>query len=137
MKISRVIILFLVSILPFSFSVLGQEKKSTQKYEVEIMPEFPGGLDAMKDFLSKEINYPVEAQENGIAGKVFISFVVKKDGSINDAKIVRPIDKNLDAEALRVVKSMPKWTPGKDKGKLVDVEYTLPINFALCKKKKG
>jgi protein TonB len=98
---------------------------------VEQMPEYPGGDSELRNFIGKSVKYPPEAAKKGIKGKVFVSFVVSKDGSIIDVKILRGVDPLLDAEALRVVNAMPKWSPGKDKGKIVAVQYTIPINFAL------
>ncbi|MDF1673998.1 MAG: energy transducer TonB [Vicingaceae bacterium] len=98
---------------------------------VETMPDFPGGEQAMMKFIIKNIEYPTIAQENGISGKVFIRFVVDKDGSITDVKTVRGISSELDNEAIRVIKMMPKWTPGTQLGKPVRVMFTLPINFTL------
>jgi len=98
---------------------------------VEQMPEFPGGETALPAFLGKEVKYPAEAAKKGIQGKVFVTFVVAKDGSVTNAKVVRGVDPMLDAEALRVVKAMPKWTPGKQSGKDVAVQFTVPINFKL------
>jgi len=98
---------------------------------VENMPEFPGGAEALRIFISKNIVYPQEAQDKGIMGTVILSFVVGKDGSISNAKVVRGIDPLCDAEALRVVNSMPKWKPGKQGGKEVYVKFTMPIKFAL------
>jgi len=98
---------------------------------VEQMPVFPGGDSELTNFMIKSVKYPPEAAKKGIKGKVFVSFVVAKDGSVTNAKIERGVDPMLDAEALRVVNAMPKWTPGKDKGKIVPVQYTIPINFAL------
>ncbi len=98
---------------------------------VEEMPDFPGGQLALRKFIATSIKYPVIAQENGIQGKVFVNFVVGKDGSISGAKIARGVDPSLDKEALRVVNSLPKWKPGKQGGKPVRVSYTVPINFVL------
>ena len=98
---------------------------------VEVMPVFPGGTDKMMDYLSKNIKYPEEAKEKGISGRVFISFVIEKDGSVNDVKVARGIGKSCDDEAVRVVKAMPKWKPGTMKGKPVRVNYMLPIFFKL------
>jgi periplasmic protein TonB len=99
--------------------------------EVEQMPKFPGGDLELRKFLANSVKYPVDAMKNKIQGKVFVGFVIGKDGSVKDAKIVRGADPLLDAEALRVVKSSPKWQPGKQKGKEVAVQYTIPINFVL------
>ena len=98
---------------------------------VEQMPEFPGGDLEMRKFIAYSVKYPTIAQEKGIQGKVFVNFVVGKDGSITNAKIYRGVDPSLDAEALRVVNSLPKWKPGKQGGKDVAVQYTVPINFRL------
>ncbi len=96
---------------------------------VENMPSFPGGN--VQKWISKNVKYPVLAMENGIQGKVFVQFVIERDGSITDVKVVRGVDSSLDKEAIRVVKAMPKWTPGKQRGKAVRVSFTLPINFQL------
>jgi len=98
---------------------------------VETMPGFPGGDQALFKFLGENVKYPVIAQENGIQGRVICQFVVNKDGSIVDVEVVRPVDPSLDKEAIRVIKSMPKWSPGKQRGKAVRVKYTLPVNFKL------
>lgn len=98
---------------------------------VEDMPEFPGGEMALRAFIGNAIKYPVIAQENGIQGKVYVTFVVGKDGSVSNATIARGVDASLDKEALRVVNTLPKWKPGKQRGKPVNVSYTVPINFQL------
>ena len=99
---------------------------------VESMPEFPGGQQASFKYLSENVKYPVIAQENGIQGRVICQFVVNKDGSIVDVEVVRSGgDPSLDKEAVRVIKSMPKWKPGKQRGKAVRVKYTVPVNFKL------
>lgn len=98
---------------------------------VESMPSFPGGDAALFKYLSDNIKYPVIAQESGIQGRVICQFVVNRDGSIVEIEVVRSVDRSLDAEAIRVIQSMPKWTPGKQRGKTVRVKYTLPVNFRL------
>lgn len=98
---------------------------------VEDMPEFPGGELALRKWLSSNIKYPTIAAENGIQGKVYVTFVVDKDGSISNATIVRGVDPSLDQEALRVVNQLPRWKPGMQRGKPVRVSYTVPINFQL------
>jgi len=98
---------------------------------VESMPSFPGGDAALFKYLGDNIKYPVIAQESGIQGRVICQFVVNRDGSIVDIEVVRSVDKSLDAEAIRVIKNMPRWTPGKQRGKTVRVKYTLPVNFRL------
>jgi periplasmic protein TonB len=98
---------------------------------VETMPSFPGGEAALTRFLNENIKYPTIAQENGISGRVFINFVVNRDGQIVDSKVVRGVDPALDQEAMRVVKMMPKWNPGQQRGKPVRVSFMLPVNFVL------
>ena len=98
---------------------------------VEEMPEFPGGEQALREFIAKNVEYPKVAQEKGIQGKVYVTFVVTKDGSIANATIARGVDPSLDTEALRVVNGLPKWKPGKQRGQFVNVSYTVPINFKL------
>lgn len=98
---------------------------------VEDMPEFPGGELALRQFIANSIKYPVIAQENGIQGRVYVTFVVDADGSVSEPRIARGVDPSLDKEALRVVSMLPKWKPGKQRGKPVRVSYTVPINFQL------
>ncbi len=98
---------------------------------VEQMPSFPGGPSALNQYLSNNVKYPVVAQENGVQGRVVVSFVVERDGSITDVKVVRSVDPSLDREASRVVSSMPKWIPGKQNGSPVRVKYNVPVSFKL------
>lgn len=98
---------------------------------VEKMPKFPGGMAELMKYLNSNIKYPVEAHKAGIQGRVVVSFVVNKDGTVKDAKIVRSVDKSIDAEALRVISAMPKWQPGYQDGKAVSVRYTVPVTFRL------
>ncbi|MDP2890294.1 MAG: energy transducer TonB [Bacteroidota bacterium] len=105
--------------------------ETTIFYAAEEMPEFPGGYQALLNFLSQNIRYPSIAAESGITGKVTVNFVVNKDGSISDATILRGVDQALDKEALRVINSLPKWKPGKQAGKPVRVSFSVPINFKL------
>ncbi len=98
---------------------------------VEKMPQFPGGEKAINEFISKTLQYPVIAQENGIQGKVVCSFIINQDGSVTDAEVVSGVDPSLDREALRIVSAMPKWTPGTQRGKAVRVKYTMPVTFTL------
>ena len=99
---------------------------------VEQMPEFPnGGMAGLMQYLSKNIKYPTIAQENGTQGRVTVQFVVNRDGSIVDAKVLRGVDPYLDKEAIRVISSMPKWKPGMQRGKAVRVNYTVPVMFRL------
>jgi protein TonB len=127
-----------LSVLAILFTInttaMAQNKKTSNDKvfeKVEDMPEFPGGEQAMMDFVSKNVVYPKEAQEKGISGRVMVSFIVEKDGSVNEVKIVRGIGGGCDEEAVRVVKAMPKWKPGKEKGKPVRVSYIMPIFFKL------
>ena len=109
-----------------------EEEEEVVFVVVEKMPEFPGGQQALFKFLSENVKYPVIAQENGIQGKVICQFTVNKDGSIVDVQVVRSGgDPSLDKEAVRVIKSMPKWKPGQQRGKPVRVKYTVPVNFKL------
>jgi len=109
-----------------------EEEEEVVFVVVESMPEFPGGQQALFRFLSENVKYPVIAQENGIQGRVICQFVVNKDGSIVDVEVARSGgDPSLDKEAVRVIKSMPKWKPGKQRGKPVRVKYTVPVNFKL------
>ena len=109
-----------------------EEEEEVVFVVVETMPEFPGGQQALFKYLSENVKYPVIAQENGIQGRVICQFVVNKDGSIVEVEVVRSGgDASLDKEAVRVIKSMPKWKPGKQRGKAVRVKYTVPVNFRL------
>ena len=115
-------------------TVTAQNKKaaSDKVYEkVEVMPEFPGGDQAMMDFVAKNVVYPQEARDKEISGRVMVGFIVEKDGSISDAKVVKGIGGGCDEEAVRVVNAMPKWKPGKQKSKPVRVSFMMPFNFKL------
>jgi protein TonB len=98
---------------------------------VENMPEFPGGDLGLMKFIQKNVKYPAIAKEYNITGKVYVSFIVDKQGKVTNVKIVRGVDKNLDGEALRVVSALPNYKPGKQRGKPVRVMFTIPINFTL------
>lgn len=98
---------------------------------VEQMPMYPGGDVALMGYLRDNIHYPTVAAENGVQGRVVVGFVVERDGSITDVKILRGVDPSLDREAMRVVKNMPKWTPGKQNGSAVRVKYQVPVSFRL------
>ena len=103
-------------------------------YDVtETMPQFPGGQGVMMKYLAANIKYPASAVKAKKQGRVIVAFVIQKDGSVTNARIVRSVDPELDAEALRIVKAMPNWTPGTQDGKLVDVNYTIPVVFSLYK----
>ena len=108
------------------------KEEETKVFDVvEEMPQFPGGPQALFEYLSKNIKYPVVAEENGVQGRVIVTFVVERDGSITDVKVVKSVDPSLDKEAQRVVKSMPHWIPGKQNGSAVRVKYTVPVTFRL------
>jgi periplasmic protein TonB len=108
------------------------EKKEDEIFTVvEQQPEFPGGMSALGQFLSKNIRYPAAAQRANVSGRVFVSFVVNTDGSIQDVTTLKGLGFGTDEEAIRVVKSMPKWRAGKQSGRPVRVKYNLPINFTL------
>jgi len=98
---------------------------------VEKQPEFPGGIEKMMQFISTNFQYPSIDMENGIEGRVYVSFVVEKDGSISTIKVLRGVSKTIDEEAIRVIKKMPNWTPGEQAGKTVRVKYILPIRAQL------
>ena len=98
---------------------------------VEQMPEFPGGIQEFMSFLSKNIKYPASAMAKNVQGRVIVQFVVEKDGTPTEFKVIRSVDPDLDAEALRVMKEMPKWKPGMQRGQVVRVKYTLPVTFRL------
>ena len=102
-----------------TFSVVGQ------------MPEYPGGMRAGLEFMARNLRYPTKAREAGKQGRVIVQFVVRKDGSLSDFKVLRPVDPWLDAEAIRVISTMPKWKPGMQDGKPVSVKFTLPVTFML------
>ena len=108
------------------------KEEETKVFDVvEQMPSFPGGDAELMKFLSTHIKYPVVAEENGIQGRVIATFVVERDGSISDVKVIKSVDPSLDKEAIRVLKSMPKWIPGKQNGSAVRVKYTVPVTFRL------
>ena len=109
-----------------------EEEEDVQIFTVvENDPEFPGGMEALYKYLAQNIKYPQLARDNNITGKVYVTFVVERDGSIANPRVLRDIGGGCGAEAIRVVKSMPKWTPGKQRGKAVRVQFNLPVNFQL------
>jgi len=128
-------LMFLVAIvLAAGFGqVKAQENKSKNGVynEVEEMPEYPGGVNALMSEIAANVKYPEEAKKNGIQGKVYVSFVVDEQGKVTNAKIERGVEASLDKESLRVVNGLKTWKPGKEKGKAVKVAYTIPINYAL------
>ena len=115
--------------------VIADEKPKEEETKVfdvvEQMPEFPGGQGALFEYLTKNTRYPAVAEENNIQGRVIVTFVVERDGSITDVKVAKGVDPSLDKEAMRVVRSMPKWIPGKQNGTSVRVKFTVPVLFRL------
>ena len=120
-----------IEITPVQVEEEEEEKEDEIFQVVEQDPEFPGGVEALYKFVQQNIKYPQLAKENNITGRVFVQFVVEKDGSVSNVRAARDIGGGCGAEAVRVVKSMPKWTPGKQRGKAVRAAYTLPVNFNL------
>ena len=107
-------------------------QKNQQVFDVvEQMPEYPGGMQALFEYLGQNLKYPGDAKEQKVEGRVIAIFVVETDGSISNVEVVRPVFPSLDAEAVRVLSGMPKWKPGMQSGKVVRVKYTVPINFSL------
>jgi TonB family protein len=121
-----------LGILLGGLSALEDAPSNDSIYQiVEEMPQFPGGEKAMMEYVAKNVKYPQEAKDKEIQGRVFVGFIVEKDGSVNEVKVLRSIGGGCDEEAVRVVKAMPKWKPGKQKGEPVRVSYMMPINFKL------
>ncbi len=116
-----------------AIGVIDNDKDDRVWNVVEQMPKFPGGDAGLMSFLKDNIKYPAEAEKAGKQGRVVVTFVVGKDGAVNNAKVVKSVDEKLDAEALRVVNAMPKWQPGKQRGQEVNVMYTIPVTFRLNK----
>lgn len=109
-------------------------QKSQKVYDtVDQMPEFAGGMSALIDYLSTNIKYPQDAIKQNLSGRVLVMFVVETDGSVSNVKVAKNVFPSLDAEAVRVVKAMPKWIPGRHKGKIVRVNYAVPIVFSIKK----
>ncbi|MCD8044252.1 MAG: energy transducer TonB [Tannerellaceae bacterium] len=133
-------ILILIGVIVFLFITLACYMPDTSRtfwYEgdepvfttVEKMPEFPGGIDSMKVYIHRTIRYPEKFGDVGIQGRVICNFIVNEDGSISEPTVLRGLQEDLDAEAVRVINSMPKWEPGIQNGKPVKVRYTIPVNF--------
>lgn len=127
----KVALMMLVLLFSFMTST-AQTKKNNMVFDVvEVMPQFPGGQIAMMKYIMENIKYPKQAMKEGIQGRVTVRFIVEKDGSISDVKPILSVHPLLNKEAVRVVKSMPKWTPGKQNGKPVRVRFNLPVMFKL------
>ncbi len=131
------LILFVLTISLMSCSIFKKEPKVesvdiNKVYTVvEKQPEYPGGADAMFSYLGKTIKYPQAAKEAGVKGKVYVSFVIERNGSISNIKVLRGIGSGCDEEGIKAVKNMPNWTPGEIRNQTVRVQYVLPINFSL------
>ena len=139
-NLSSLAVISMISV--FSLNVNAQEEKETNSKDiiftvVEEGAEFIGGIDKMMEFLAKNILYPQAAKENRTRGKVIISFIVEKDGSISDIRIIRSLGFGCDEEAVRVIKLMPKWKPAKQREKNVRYQYILPIRFNLTEEEKN
>lgn len=127
-----VVALFASSYMMAQSEHLKNNKTATVLYEsADVMPEYPGGMAALGAFLSENIEYPLDARETGIQGKVYVGFIVEADGEVTNVNVLKGIGGGCDEEAARVVKMMPKWKPGTIDGKKVRVKYTLPISFKL------
>ena len=113
-------------------TVVSQSNQSVYD-QVEQMPEFPGGMPAMIEYLQTNIKYPKDAVKQNVGGRVMVMFVVEADGSLSNVRVARKVFPSLDSEAVRVVKAMPKWKPGKEKGRPVRVNFTLPVVFTAKK----
>lgn len=113
-------------------TVISQSNQSVYD-QVEQMPEFPGGMPAMIEFLQINLKYPKDAIKQQVGGRVMVMFVVETDGTLSNVRVAKKVFPSLDSEAVRVVKTMPKWKPGKEKGRPVRVNFTLPVVFSLKK----
>ncbi|MBQ9672725.1 MAG: energy transducer TonB [Prevotella sp.] len=111
--------------IPVSFLLDGSRDEADQ------MPEFPGGQEALMKFIADNVKYPAECEEKSIEGRVLVRFVIDEQGNVTNPIVVKSVDPLLDAEALRVIKLMPKWAPGQNEGKVVAVNYTVPFTFRL------
>ena len=118
-----------------SFTVQNDEPEKNTDREafdvVEQMPEYPGGLPELMKYISMNVHYPEAAMKTGTQGRVLVQFIVEEDGTVSEAKVLKKVNDDLDAEALRVVNAMPKWTPGRQNGQPVRVKYTMPVTFRL------
>ena len=129
--------MILIAVLALNTSAQENIKNENVYFNVDEMPEFPGGEKALINFLKEKISYPEEAKKQGIQGKVFVSFVVDENGKITSARIERSAGDILDKEALRVINLLPEWKPGKNAGVNVNTGITIPINFELAKEEPG
>ena len=127
----KVALMMLVLLFSFTTSTAQTKKNDMLFSVVEVMPQYPGGQIAMMKYIMENMKYPEQAMKKGIQGRVAVRFIVEKDGSISDVKPIHSVHTLLDKEAVRVVKSMPKWSPGKQNGKPVRVQLIVPIMFKL------
>lgn len=129
----KLIILALTATAMFFNSVQAQNnpEKVYDFVSVQKQPAYPGGISKFYDYLAKEMKYPAEAKKNKTQGKVFASFIVEKDGTLTDVRVIRSLSKETDAEALRVLKNSPKWQAAQDKGAPVRVKYNIAVNFSM------
>lgn len=127
----KVALMMLVLLFSFMTSTAQTKKNDMLFSVVEVMPQYPGGQIAMMKYIMENMKYPEQAMKEGIQGRVTVRFIVEKDGSISDVKPVLSVHPLLNKEAVRVVKSMPKWSPGKHNGKPVRVRFNLPVMFKL------
>lgn len=123
------LIVFFMAFVSVNAYSQSKEQDDAVYSMVSEQPSFPGGMQEMMKFISENRKYPAEAKAKDIHGKVIVAFVVERDGSLSDVKIRRGIGYGCDEEAIRVIKSMPKWTPGKQNGKAVRVSFMLPVTF--------
>ena len=129
---ARVKYLYLLPIVAICMIACTQNVKSTISYEeVEVKPEYPGGMGELSKLMKSNLLYPLISFENGVQGEVLVQFVIDKEGNVEEVTVFKGVDPHLDAEALRVIKMMPKWKPGKHEGKEVNVKCTIPVGFRL------
>lgn len=132
MKKLLLILICAMPLVGFSQQLTEKDPKNEDVFiAVEKMPEYPGGNEAMMDYLSKNLKYPDDAAEKNIQGKVYVSFIVSKEGKVSDVEVIRGVNESLDNEAIRIVKAMPPWKVGMQGDKPVKVKFTLPIVFKL------
>ena len=128
---TKVLIMMLTMLFGFSITKAQAQGKDKVYDIVEVMPQYPGGMPELMQYLAKNIKHPIQAQKKGIEGRVTVRFIVEKDGSISNVTVVRHIHPLLDKEAVRVIKAMPKWSPGMLNGKPVRVKFNIPVAFRL------
>lgn len=122
----------LLCLMMATLMTLSAEAQTDKVYDrVEVMPEFPGGMQGLFEYMQNNVNYPKEAKNQKIEGRVIVSFIVEKDGSISDVHPLTAVHPLLDKEAMRLVNEMPQWKPGTEKGKAVRVSFALPVSFKL------